>query len=56
MYLFVTALGLHCSRGLSLVAEWGLLSSYAQTSHCSGFSCGAGALGYTGFSSCGSRA
>ena len=36
--------------------EWELLSSCgAQVSDCHGFSCGAQALGHTGFSSCGSQ-
>ena len=38
--------------GLSLVAEWGLLSSCgAWAPHCGCFSCGAQALERTGFSS-----
>ena len=42
------------AQGLSLVTEWGLLSSCrARASHCGGFSrCGAQALGCAGFRSC----
>ena len=59
IYLFMTALGLHCLiRPFSSCAEWGLFSSYgAWASHCGGF-CGGGAwaLGQAGFSRCGSWA
>ena len=44
--------GLHCCVGFSLVEASEVPSSCnAQVSHCSGFSCGAGALGHLGFSS-----
>ena len=44
-------------RGLfSSCSEWELLSSCgARASHCGGFSCGARALGHTGFSSYGTQ-
>ena len=46
------------TQGLSLVTEWGLLSSCrARASHCGGFShCGAQALGCAGFRSCDAQA
>ena len=48
--LFLAALGLHCCMQA-------FSSCGAQVSHCSGFSCfGAQALGYVGFSSCGTGA
>ena len=44
-------------RVLSSCGKWGLLPSCsAQTSHCSGFFCGAWALGHVGFSSFRSQA
>ena len=55
---------LGCARSLLLhrffssCSEWGLLSGCCVwASHCGGFSCGgAGALGCSGFSGCGSQA
>ena len=45
------------AHGLSVVAASGAtLHCGVQVSHCSGFSCGARALGLSGFSSCGTRA
>ena len=56
--LFLTLLGFCCCVGFSLAAESGgysLVSVWA--SHCNGVSCcGAQALGYSGFSTCGSWA
>ena len=48
VYLFSAALGLRCcTQGFSSCGKWAPLSSCnvcVQASHCSGFSCGAGAL------------
>ena len=55
-FLFIAALGLHCFKGFSLVAE---SRGYprAVASHWGGLSCcRAGAKGPTGFSGCGFRA
>ena len=57
--LFVlTVMGLCCSAwDFSSFSKWGLLCSCgARASHGGGFSCGAHALGHTGFSSCSGRA
>ena len=54
IYLFMAALGLHCSgQVFSSFSKWGLLSSCdVQASHCCGLSCcRAQALGHAGFSS-----
>ena len=50
IYLFLAVLGLPCcTRAFSSWGEWGLPSgSGAQASDCSGFSCGANALGLQG--------
>ena len=55
-FFFLAALGLHwCSWAFSIYSKWGPLSSCSTWAfHCSGCSCyGAPALGYTGYSSCG---
>ena len=40
MHVFLAVLGLHCcTQAFSSPGKWGLLSSVAQASHCSGFSC-----------------
>ena len=47
-----------CTQAFSSCGEWGLLSSWGVwASHCGDFSCcRTGALGHSGFSSCGSQA
>ena len=54
IYLFLAVLGLCCCVVFfSSGSKQRLLSSYAQASHCGGFSCfGAWALGLMGFRSC----
>ena len=54
LYLFLAVLGLCCCvQAFSSCGQQGLLSScYLQASRCGGFSCGAQALGSTGFRSC----
>ena len=53
IYLFLAVLCVHCCTGFfSSCGECGLLSSCrVWAPHCSGFFCGARALGHVGFSS-----
>ena len=54
IYLLLAVLGLHCCTSFSLVAESrGYSCCCTKASHCSGFSCGAGAVECTGSRSCG---
>ena len=51
--IYFAVLGLCCcARAFSSCGERGLLFCGARASHCGGFSCGAWALAYPGFSSC----
>ena len=57
IYLFCLCWVFVAMQTLSTCGKQGLLSSCdAQASYCSGFSCGAQALGHSGFSSCGTWA
>ena len=58
IFLYLAVLGLHCCmQAFSSCREKGLFSSCGvRASHCSGFCCGAQALGCVGFSSCGTQA